>query len=330
MNIPFLKIRVDSNYDLGFQIGNLLQDKIKKTLYRRIGGLTQKALKDYTKESHNYFILTAKYFPQYIEEIKGMAEGANVSSEELFLLNCREITDRIDAMRCTTIVGRDNANQIILGHNEDWEAGAEYELYVIRAEMKNSIILGLNYAGEILGNSVCMNSLGVTQAINDLTHKGNSRGVPRNFIARAILDTSSYDEIENIFKTYPRASGFNHVLVVQDKIIDIESIDVHYDSAEIEDRIFIHTNHYLSQLKKFEATQSQTTFQRYQHASTVVRNPLTEKQMKEVLENKENYPMSILNDETIASVIIRPNWGFIEVAIGNKKNRTYKKYTSKN
>src|SRR4029077_2828980 len=57
-----------------------------------------------------------RYYPQYLRELQGMADGAGVDYWKLFYFNVPEIADRDSG--CTSIAGRTNGQAFLL-HNED-------------------------------------------------------------------------------------------------------------------------------------------------------------------------------------------------------------------
>lgn len=124
--IPVMKIEAGNNYDFGFKLGKALRERINARL--------EKNKEFYRKKSYNYhgfkrFVRTAskflpetkKRFPYLIEEAKGMAEGAGIQFEELFVLMCDEefIEFKVYPLHCTSVAIKTRDNKILIGHNED-------------------------------------------------------------------------------------------------------------------------------------------------------------------------------------------------------------------
>lgn len=322
--IPYLSIKADNNYELGLVIGKTIRKKIKINIQKKLGGLSLNQLNSYIRETRPYLKICTKYLPSLIDELKGLSDGANVSFEHIFLINCREVFDKIASERCTTVLIRQDYGYYV-GHNEDWEEGTEADLYSIQATVNNHTLVGLNYSCELLGNAIFINSHGVIQAINDLSHKEMRLGIPKNFIARKILETKNIQEILAVFRTYPRASGFNHVIVAQNSCLNIETTASYTDIQEINIFPFIHTNHYLGKLKIYENWRSSKTFERYIRAKELTRQVKNKRDLRRFLANTEGYPVSIWNDETIASVIVDLKHKYMEIVTARDKS-IYSKY----
>src|SRR5690606_14140046 len=134
-------------------------------------------------------------FPHLIEEMQGIADGAQVEFEDILLFNTREIYDLLDEGReedwdhCT-IAATFNADGGLVGHNEDWDSEAQDELYILKAEINGLKLLALNYAGMLPGLSASMNGYGLVQCVNELHHTSYQIGIPKVVLARAVLDCS--------------------------------------------------------------------------------------------------------------------------------------------
>lgn len=205
---PVVKVS-GNNYEVGKAIGKSLQPVIQKILAEN-KKLFEKNFLEYLKESTVFVEQAKKYFPQYVNELRGIAEGASVSFEELFLSNNREVADFdpnvIDPNHCT-IIGIPTAEGYFLGHNEDWAASSLEHMYILDAVINGVKIFGLNYANNLIGDSVAINGYGLVEAVNELSHQDTQLGVPKNFIARAILECKTLEETEVLMQTIPRAAG---------------------------------------------------------------------------------------------------------------------------
>lgn len=327
MKIPHIILKAKNNYDLGYQIGRTLKKRIQISLSRKLDHLSNTSLNNNIQKAYPYLLITNKYFPQYVQELKGLAYGAEVSFDQIFLVNCREIYDDLDQQRCTT-VAVPYQNGYVIGHNEDWEQGGERDLYSFTITLNDLVIFGLNYFTEIIGNSICLNSHRIVQAINDLAHTRNKIGVPKNFIARNILDKSNIDQISSVFSYCPRASGFNHVILTKERqLFNIESTAEEIEIQEIGQKKYIHTNHYLGKLRMYERWPHNRTFIRYKKAKQLIKVVSTIEDVKRFLRNNDGYPASIMNDETNASIVINMQNHSVEMAFGNNSKTKYTQLT---
>ncbi|HIH25446.1 hypothetical protein J4476_04080 [Candidatus Woesearchaeota archaeon] len=312
---PFIEVSGDY-YDIGFQIGSRFKKQFKKAL-----SFNFKALKNSSKDI-DYFIdlsskdlvFTKKYFPHLINEIKGMADGSGVDSDLLWLLNDEDIL--LDSVtKCTTIVSRRNDN-IFLYHNEDFYSDFIDNMYVFKVNLNNKIkILGLNYAGLILGSSTSLNSFGLIQCINSVYHNSFKRGIPKNIISRAVMESKSLNEAVRIISNKNSGSGYNHVLVKDNKIFDVESIGSDSKVFDIRSSSYLHTNHYLYSKFDKDAENIPSSVSRYDNALSLLKYsmPLDHGKIISVLSSHDGsgticrHRSRKLPESTIASIIVDSN-----------------------
>ena len=79
-------------------------------------------------QSRKYMPFTQERYPQYVDEMLGMAEGAGVSYDELSVVNAMEAVamDALHLTKCTSLAvngDRTADGHVLVAHNEDWTAG---------------------------------------------------------------------------------------------------------------------------------------------------------------------------------------------------------------
>lgn len=315
-----------SNYEVGVAIGKTMREKVKKVLANS-QAIFKEDFQIRIQQSKSYQQETLKHFPQYMEELHGIAKGAGVSFDELFLSNNREVADFnpfvLDPNHCT-IVGIPNKDGYLLGHNEDWDASSLPLLYLLDATINGTRIFGLNYANNIIGDSIALNGYGLAQAVNELFHQDAKLGVPKNFVARAILDCKTLEEAEEIMRTIPRAAGFNHVLVQEKRLWNIESSAKEHAIEKIEDEAYVHTNHYLTQLKRIDKGNEESRV-RYTKVKKLLAGINSVGDMKRVLSDQSDPP--VCRAGTIGSVIIDTGRKIAHIAYGQPTQEGYTEYS---
>lgn len=292
-----------NNYDVGVEIGKTLQSIIQKILEQN-KKLFEKNFNEYLRQSVVFLEQAQQYFPQYINELKGIADGAHVSFDELFLSNNREVANFdpgiFNSNHCT-IVGIPTEEGYLLGHNEDWDKSALEHMYLLDAVINGTKIFGLNYANNLIGDSVAINGSGLVEAVNELSHQDIQVGAPKNFIARAILDCKTLEEAENLMNIIPRAAGYNHVLVQGKRLWNIESTAKEYVIEKVDHQKYVHTNHYVTELARIDTQKSEETKLRYNKVKNLMDQIHTVDDMKRVLSDR-NDPR-ICREGTIGSMI---------------------------
>jgi isopenicillin-N N-acyltransferase-like protein len=333
---PYLEI-AGTHTELGRAIGEMFRGKIQEVIEDRkhyIRSYQQKLGQIYP-----YVAETKKVFPHYIDELKGMADGADVPFIDLFFHNTPEVYDRTRNWdreqaqtedHCTIAVSFGTTGPLI-GHNEDWSIESLDELFVLKATVNNITYLGLNYATFLIGCSATITSNGITQCINEL-HQDSRTGVGKYFIARAVLDAKTLEEAQAIIQQTKRASGYNHVLVQNNTIVDIETAGADIDVETQNGIPYAHTNHFLStkmqQYEKDEATHHKNSYERLARVRELIRNDMTLEDMKLLLSDTHNslYPIC-REDATIGSVIIQPTERKMHICYGPPDRGTFIPYT---
>jgi predicted choloylglycine hydrolase len=192
------------------------------------------------------------YYPELLEELKGMADGAGFNPEQLiYRFICGEIlfyTNMLKLNRGCTIFGIKNGNGVFVGRNYDWEP-AEAKIaasHTVLNSEKNSFI-----SFTVLG----IGSNSVEDAINDkglyigLTFADNHKwsfGLSSLHINKLIAETcTTVDEALAVLSKVPSCCPKNYF--VADKHGDmavVEHTSERYKVLYPKDDILIQTNHY--------------------------------------------------------------------------------------
>lgn len=312
-----------THYEVGQAIGIHRQRAITDILRQHKERFGEN-LGRFLEESAEFLVQAKTYYPHYIDELRGIADGAQVSFEELFLSNNREVTEPygdVSPNHCT-IIGIPYRNGYLLGHNEDWEPSSLHNLYIFDATIDGVRIFGLNYANSLFGVSVATNQFGLIEAVNELSHLDTQHGVPKNFIARAILDCKTLEEAEAIVASVPRAAGFNHVVIQGDRLWNIESSAQEYIIEKIPHQKYVHTNHYVTELTRLDKGNRESE-QRYDKVKRQLDLMGTVEDMKALLSDRSEPP--ICRDETIGSVIFDATQNVAYIAFGQPTKDAYYK-----
>lgn len=321
---PFLEA-IGTPSDIGRTIGQTFRRKIQNSVEFRKATIPN--YDKYLEQTKPYFEITNNYFPHLISELDSMATAAGVSLEDLFFINNREVYDSMEVIDHCTIAVSFGKNGSVVGHNEDWSISALDDLYILKATIGETTFLGLQYF-EALGVSATMNNWGLVQCINDLS-AGSQIGVPKNFIARAVLECKSLDEAEDLIRKTPCASGFNHVLVQNDEVRNIEISGNLIAVEKVYGQPYVHTNHFLSPVMINQPQiVSPSSHPRFERAREIVKYDMTREDMIALLSDKKNTEFPICrNNETIGSVICLPQLKEVWVCYGHPCVGEFVKYS---
>ncbi len=329
---PYLEVS-GSHKKLGEAIGSTFEQQINY----RIKHLKQtiKHYEKYVDLIKPYYRHTLERFPQLVEELESTARAAKVAVKDYFFLNSHEIYHRAKPSHsnyffhndhCTVAVSF-NSDGAIIGHNEDWIKEEQSDLYILKATIKGTTFLGLQYCTELPGVSGSLNSWGLVQCVNDLNPVAQI-GVPKNFLARAILECKTIDEAEKIIGKTKRASGFNHVLVQETQILNIEIAGDYVAVDSMEHQPYVHTNHYLSShMKHRERFHSKNSEERLEIAQKTIKHHMNVNDMKELLSKTQQQKFKSSEPlETIASLIIIPKLREVRICFDPSQNTPFKIY----
>jgi isopenicillin-N N-acyltransferase-like protein len=252
--IPFLKVS-GSHFECGVQIGQFFKEKIKKYIeVCRMDPPEKYSWEECLKFTPSYLAPTQKYFPEIIEEVKGTAEGAGVNFIELFASGIEEFYSKHHHIKeCTDIISLPPAsNHALVAHNNDLPPS--FFDYITQVEWNFSDgtqMYTVGLAGFLV--SVGVNSSPLVLTGNEVTPNDVKVGIPRAYIARAILLAQDYDSAVQIATHPERASSYNNIITVADKAVSAEASATDFELIQPKEGILVHSNHYCSvKMKPYE------------------------------------------------------------------------------
>jgi isopenicillin-N N-acyltransferase-like protein len=148
LSSPLPLIRVSGTHcDMGLQIGEARRENVQHSIEnaRKLLAESYNEL-ELTWEgariqARKYIPFVHERYPQYIDEMMGIAEGANVLFDDLSVLTAMEAVtmDALHLMRCTSMAVNDERTadgHVLLAHNEDWVPEDEGDVFIIHATPK--------------------------------------------------------------------------------------------------------------------------------------------------------------------------------------------------
>jgi isopenicillin-N N-acyltransferase-like protein len=252
-------IRISGTHrEMGRQIGEACRKQVKHS----IESARQLLADSYVKleltwegariQAHKYLPFAQAHYPQYVEEMTGIAEGANVAFDDVVVVNTMEALtdDALQLTHCTSFAVNDDrtANgHVLLAHNEDWVPEDENDVFIIHATPKNECpFLAMTY-GCLLPN-VGFNAYGIAQLCDSVYPNDPRVGIQRVVAARAVLASQRLDKAIQFSLSPQRAAGYNHVLAHESgELYSVEVSARHFAILYGEDGYIVHTNQYLTQ-----------------------------------------------------------------------------------
>ncbi|MEI8132280.1 MAG: C45 family peptidase [Leptolinea sp.] len=347
-------IRVSGSHrEMGRQIGSQTEAQVKHSLEnaRALMASAYESLQLTWKgaeiQARKYLPFAQERYPNVVEELQGIAEGADVSFDDLVVLNAMEAVtmDALHLTKCTSVginEQRTANGHILLGHNEDWVPEDEPDVFIIHATPDaEPPFLAMTYGG-LLPN-IGFNAAGIAQCCDSVYPSDYRIGIPRVILSRAVLAARTPAEAIRHMLAPLRAAGYNHLLAHESgEMYNVEVSARRFAVLYAENGMIAHTNHYLDramQEVEDESDELISTRVRYFRARRLLEqtNKHTIQTMQSVLRDHVNYPDSICNhaiddidpldrEKTITSLVMDLTARQMHVAWGNPCENQYHTY----
>lgn len=336
--IPLLQVR-GTHREVGEQIGAALKPQLQRGLLRLTQNLPPGiAWGDMMRQGQRYLRHSHTAYPQYVEELEGVAAGSDLPFEELFLGVCEELweaaawpaagVERPSSNRgsgggpggCTDFAARGRATldgSTLVAHTNDLAPEAEDDLVILRVQAGDEPeFLGVSAGG--LAYSAGFNAAAISLTGNQVACNDIRPGVPRLLIVRAILAARRLEEAMDACLHPQRASSYNNLIAdAYGEVYCMEGSATDCEPIYIDEDILAHANHYVSlAMRRFEADPSDIggSTIRHNRAWRLLREncgQLTPERFQQLLADHANYPGSIckhgLTTVTVFSLIINLN-----------------------
>lgn len=312
-----------SPYEIGYEHGKqlkLLVDAITKNLSR-----------DYTFNKNIYenqtkstLSVLEKMAPEIIEELQGIADGAEVEFMRLLYVNIKYLH------YCTVIAFEDSEDGPVLGKNMDYPGYAFQTLFTITPEKGNTFIQlgcagtissygGINSKGLAMGHSV---------VFLDNNTVSNDKGIPIAFLRRLALQycSNTAETIEYIATVPSISVGDNIIFLDKHGTANaIEKSPMSYQIRYPNHSCIYSTNTFIHEKNSILINYKEEPINRYAHIEKLLKlnnSQLNTKVMESILSNNEGkYP--ICRETTQLSYIIHPEKLTMKVTDGYPTINSY-------
>jgi isopenicillin-N N-acyltransferase-like protein len=298
-------------------------------------------------QARKYIPFAQERYPQYLDEMVGIAEGAGVAFDDIAVLTAMEAVtmDALHLTKCTSMAvsGERTADgHVLVAHNEDWLPEDEPDVLIIHAVPEDEPpFLAMSYGG-LLPN-IGFNAVGIAQCCDSVFPNDSRIGIPRVVASRAVLGARTPDDAIRHMLVPHRAAGYNHLLVHESgELYNVEVSARKFAILYGENGYLVHTNHYLDpgmQSIEYEPDELVGTRVRYFRALRLLKrtDQHTVKSLQAILRDHINYPSSICNhtdeesdpldrEKTINSMIMDLEARAMHLAWGNPCVNSYHTY----
>jgi isopenicillin-N N-acyltransferase-like protein len=354
-NVPPPLIEVSgTHHEMGCQIGEARREQVHHSIENAHVLIDQSydtlelTWEGAKIQARKYLPFAEERYAQYVEEMRGVADGANVAFDDIVVLNAMEAVtmDALHLTRCTSFAVNEQRTadgHVLLAHNEDWLPEDENDVFVVSAKPNGEEppFLAMTYGG-LLPN-VGFNAHGIGQLIDSVYPNDSRIGIPRLVVARAVLASKRISGALGRTLISHRAAGYNHMLAHESgEMYSVEVSSRKFDILHGTDGYLAHTNHYLSPtMKKIESDPEEliSSRVRYFRANRLLRqnSKHTIKTMQAIQKDHVNLPNSICNhniqgidpldrESTITALVIDLTTREMHIAWGNPCQNAYHTY----
>ena len=343
-----------THYEMGRQIGQHRSTAIHAMLatYRRhfeADGerLRIRSWREATLHARKYLPFAEESVPQYVAELQGMADGAEIDFNDLLVLNCMEaLTEDALHRGCTSLAAAPEVTadgKLLVGHNEDWLPDDFETVYLVHARPASEpAYLAITYGG-LLPN-IGFNECGIAQCCDSVYPNDARIGVPRIFVSRAVLAARTPAAAIRAALNRRRAAGYNHLIVhASGEMYNVEASAEDFEVIYGGEGILAHTNNYVTRhMRAFERNSEELIASRVRYNRTfrLLRShagKLDLTSIQSILADHVNFPQSTCNhveindrpldrQQTIASLIMDLAENTLHVAWGTPCRATYHSY----
>ena len=257
---PIRYLRVSgTRHQMGSQHGEALRVQIQNMarqsrdqLRHQIGKLDKEL--DYRIQGMVPYV--KRFFPELIEEVRGIAAGAAIDFFDAMLLQCRfeliYAPGHVEGGECTLVgvtAERSEHGTCIIAQNVDLSPfNLDYAVLLHMVPDCGPEVLTTTFSGILAQEGINSTGLGLCGSM--VVPKGHRVGLPnRNFLRRAVLEQCSVeDALALIARTLPRATGHNLMLSdISERLVDVEQTTVTHQVLKPDATgIIAHSNHYVA------------------------------------------------------------------------------------
>jgi len=360
-NLPHLVVS-GAPFERARQYGALAADRIRlsienyKQVFHRHAGLDWAGAVD---RAQRYEKPIAEFFPQAIEEMKGIAAGAGLPYAEILALNSRSelmfaggdtamVPDPGECSSFALLPESTASGHTLIGQNWDWLEFSRDTMVLLEVHRDD----GPNYltvveAGLLAKTGV--NAVGIGLCTNTLvsTVDRGEAGVPYHIVLRKLLDSMSINDAAQTIYTPHRSLSANYLVAASCGLaFDAETLPGGGEAVRVmmpDDDLLVHANHFVDpDFAKVDARVriSPSTLFRADVLRRLLRRHgrgVTIEHAMEALRDERNYPAGVNAHPdperhpmerwcTVASVIMDLDAGEIHIADGAPSERAYRRY----
>ncbi|WP_419694028.1 C45 family autoproteolytic acyltransferase/hydrolase [Mesorhizobium muleiense] len=300
-----------------------------------------------------------QWAPDLVEEMEGIASGANLDLSSIVLVNARtEILqlarrengisdDEPDGCTGAVILPEATRNgRLIHGQNWDWKAECAETSVVLRIRRTDGPdLLTFTEAGGLARSGFNAAGIGITANYLESDRDYREIGIPLPFIRRRALEAQHFADAIKVVATTPKSGSNNMILSTAEGFaVDFECAPDEAFAIYPDDDMIVHANHWqspvaLSKLRETglrDVPDSLYRDQRVRRRLSARHGDVTIDDLKEALFDDFASPFSVCRPRirkkggnlsaTVAMIVFEPAAGVMEIAPLPAENREFTRY----
>ncbi len=360
---PFISVS-GAPYERGVQYGQQARERVRLSV--RLYGQTLVDLgfseSQRTQLIGSFVPVIEEYAAHYLDEMRGIAKGADVSFEDIVMINARtEVLARARAEKnksvelepddgCTgalVLPERSVSGNLLHAQNWDWRAECVDTAVVLRIRSEDAPdILTYVEAGGLARSG--LNSAGVSITANYLESDRDfgQLGTPLSLIRRKVLEQQHFALALKAVATTPKSCSNNIMLgMAQGFGIDFEcTTNEAFPIYPGEDNLIVHANHWVSPvamcklLDTGRASTPESSYRDWRVRKLLnAREKLDLNDLKQALFDDFGTPYSVCRpprpgshdnlSATVAMIVMEPALGILDAAPLPALNRSFTRYS---
>ncbi|RWO21883.1 MAG: acyl-CoA--6-aminopenicillanic acid acyltransferase [Mesorhizobium sp.] len=300
-----------------------------------------------------------QWAPDLVEEMEGIASGANLDLSSIVLVNARtEILqlarrekgisdDEPDGCTGAVILPEATRNgRLIHGQNWDWKAECAETSVVLRIRRTDGPdLLTFTEAGGLARSGFNAAGIGITANYLESDRDYREIGIPLPFIRRRALEAQHFADAIKVVATTPKSGSNNMILSTAEGFaVDFECAPDEAFAIYPDDDMIVHANHWqspvaLSKLRETglrDVPDSLYRDHRVRRRLSARHGDVTIDDLKEALFDDFASPFSVCRPRirkkggnlsaTVAMIVFEPAAGVMEIAPLPAENREFTRY----
>lgn len=150
---------------------------------------------------------TRRGYPEQVEELEAMADGAGVAFDDLLLVNLRgDLTALGEGCSDIAVVGEDS---LLIAHNEDGAPELDGLCALLTLHIDgHPTVTSVWYPGMLPGLTCWLNGEGLACGVNHIPVRYPGPGGGRQFLARVLQESRSLELFASRAGAFPMAGGY--------------------------------------------------------------------------------------------------------------------------